>query len=67
MGWNQTQVVNWAWLNAGASATQTITWDYSSIKAGAPAVGNWFQLNFMARGNAGDGGNVYIDNIRFED
>jgi hypothetical protein len=67
MGWNETQVVNWAWLNAGASATQTITWDYSSIKAGAPAVGSWFQLNFVARGNAGDGGNVYIDNIRFED
>jgi hypothetical protein len=62
MGWNQIQVLNWDWLNAGVSKTQTITWDYSAIKAAAPASGI-FKLNFMGRG--GSGGNFYIDNVRF--
>jgi hypothetical protein len=65
MGWNQAEVVAWVWHNAAESSSQTITWDYSAIKAAAPATGTYFQLNFMARG--GFGGNVYIDNVRFAD
>jgi hypothetical protein len=65
MGWSQSEVVGWTWHNAGESTSQTITWDYSAIKATAPATGTYFQLNFMARG-AFDG-NAYIDNVRFAD
>lgn len=65
MGWNQNEVVAWTWHNAGESSSQTITWDYSAIKAAAPATGTYFQLNFMARGAFG--GNAYIDNVRFAD
>ena len=70
MGWNQSQVVNWAWLNAGSSTTETITWDYSAISGAAPATGTSWRLNLMLRGSSGDvngrSGDVYIDNIRFE-
>jgi hypothetical protein len=65
MGWNQSEVVAWVWHNAAESSSQTISWDYSAIKATAPATGTYFQLHFMARG--GSGGNVYIDNVRFTD
>jgi len=64
-GWNQNEVIAWVWHNAAESSSQTITWDYSAIKASAPASGTYWQLNFMARG--GFGGNVYIDNVRFTD
>ncbi|MGN6554940.1 MAG: hypothetical protein ACTHLW_14630 [Verrucomicrobiota bacterium] len=70
MGWNQSQLVNWVWLNAGESTSETITWDYSSLLGAAPATGTSWILNFMLRGSAGDinghSGDVYIDNIRFE-
>lgn len=70
MGWNQNQVVNWAWLNAGTETTQTITWDYSAISGAAPGTGASLKLNLMLHGNGGDAnghcGDVYIDNMRFE-
>lgn len=65
-GWQQKlSVVNWVWHNAGQSSTETITWDYSAIRDTAPASGTWWQLAFAGRGNNGEGGNFYIDNVQF--
>lgn len=70
-GWYQpADVVNWVYLNAGVATTETITVNYSSVVGAAPATGTSWKLNFMLRGNGGDAnghcGDVYIDNIRFE-
>lgn len=71
MGWQQTTLDNYRWLNAGVPDTTTYAIDYRSVKAGAPAGtgSDWFQLNLMARGGTdtggGVGGQVYIDNVRF--
>lgn len=68
-GWNQNgDMINWVWQNAGDSTTATVSWDYSAIRAAAPAPDltgytDWWQLALYARGSYG--GTVYIDNIRF--
>jgi hypothetical protein len=63
--WTQTSLVNWVWLNAGDSSSETLVYDYSAMKAAAPATGTWWQFNLVLR--SGQGGDVYIDNIRFTD
>jgi hypothetical protein len=62
-GWQQLEPVAWTWHNAGESSSQTITWDYSALRATAPDSGTWWQLNLMARGSYG--GTIHIDNVRF--
>jgi len=63
--WTQSQVMNWEWLNGGASSTKTLEFDYSAMKAAAPATGAWWQLNLLFR--SAQGGTVYLDNVRFVD
>ena len=63
--WTQGQVLNWEWLNGGASAKKTLEFDYSAMKAGAPDTGAWWQLNLLFR--SAQGGTVYVDNVRFVD
>ena len=63
--WTQGQVMNWEWLNGGATATKTLEFDYSAMKAAAPATGAWWQLNLLFR--SAQGGTVYVDNVRFVD
>ena len=70
-GWNQKQLVNWAWTNGGQNTTQTLTWDYGSILATSPSPGSgtsadFWQLGFVARTNPDYAPQAaYIDNIRF--
>jgi autotransporter-associated beta strand protein len=70
-GWNQKQLVNWAWTNGGQNTTQTLTWDYGSILATSPSPGSgtsadFWQLGFVARTNPTYAPQYgYIDNIRF--
>lgn len=70
-GWNQKQLVAWAWQNGGLNRTQTITWDYGSILATSPQPGSgtsadFWQLSFMARTNPSFAPQYgYIDNVRF--
>jgi hypothetical protein len=64
-GWNQVQVANWVWHNAGQTSDTTYTVDYSALAAAAPAGGTWWQLNLMARGSSG--GTIFVDNVRFID
>ena len=72
-GWNQQQLVNWAWTNPGQNQTQTLVWDYSAIRAAAPAPGSgaeadYWQLNLLPRTNPDYAPQFgYIDNIRFID
>ena len=68
MNWQQTSwAPSWQWLNAGDSSSFTYVWDYSAIRNAAPAPGSpnthWWQINLLPR--SGQGGTVYIDNIRF--
>jgi len=69
MGWTQTTLANYTWLNANTTDTITLAFDYRNAKGTAPApdAESWFQLNLMARGNQGEtiGGTIYLDNIRF--
>jgi len=70
-GWNEKQLVNWAWTNAGQNTTQTLTWDYGAILATSPSPGSgtaadFWQLSFVARTNPDYAPQYgYIDNIRF--
>jgi autotransporter-associated beta strand protein len=70
-GWNEKQLVNWAWTNGGQNTTQTLTWDYGSILATSPSPGSgtsadFWQLGFVARTNPTYAPQYgYIDNIRF--
>ena len=70
-GWNEKQLVNWAWTNGGQNTTQTLTWDYGSILATSPSPGSgtsadFWQLGFVARTNPTYAPQAaYIDNIRF--
>jgi autotransporter-associated beta strand protein len=70
-GWNQKQLVNWAWTNGGQNTTQTLTWDYGGILATSPSPGSgtsadFWQLSFVARTNPTYAPQYgYIDNIRF--
>ncbi len=70
-GWNEKQLVSWAWQNGGQETTSTVSWDYAAIRAAAPAPGSgeepdYFQLNFVARTNPDYAPQYgYIDNIRF--
>jgi autotransporter-associated beta strand protein len=70
-GWNEKQLVNWAWQNGGLNQTQTITWDYSAILATSPLPGSgtaadFWNLGFVARTNPDYAPQYgYIDNIRF--
>ncbi len=72
-GWNQQQLVNWAWTNPGLNETQTLVWDYTAIRDAAPAPGSgaeadYWQLNFVPRTNPDYAPQYgYIDNIRFID
>ena len=72
-GWNQQQLVNWAWQNPGMNETQTLVWDYSAIRDAAPAPGSgteadYWQLNLLPRTNPDYSPQYgYIDNIRFID
>ncbi len=72
-GWNQQQLVNWAWTNPGLNETQTLVWDYTAIRDAAPAPGSgtdadYWQLNFLPRTNPDYSPQYgYIDNIRFID
>jgi autotransporter-associated beta strand protein len=72
-GWNQQQLVNWAWQNPGITNTQTLVWDYTAIRDAAPAPGSgveadYWQLNLMPRTNPDYAPQFgYIDNIRFID
>ena len=72
-GWNQQQLVNWAWQNPGITDTQTLVWDYSEIRDAAPAPGfgteaDYWQLNLLPRTNPDYAPQYgYIDNIRFID
>lgn len=63
--WTQQQLLNWVWLNGGASTSQTLEFDYSAMKAAAPATGISWQFNLLFR--SGNGGEVYVDNVRFVD
>jgi len=63
--WTQGQVMDWEWLNGGASAAKTLEFNYSAMKAAAPATGAWWQLNLLFR--SAQGGTVYVDNVRFVD
>ena len=63
-GWNQVQLVNWAWQNQNETSSQTLEWDYSTIAADAPAESTWWQLNIMARSGQANQ-TVYLDNIQF--
>ncbi|MCU0779521.1 MAG: PEP-CTERM sorting domain-containing protein [Akkermansiaceae bacterium] len=63
-GWNQVQLVNWAWQNENLTSSQTLEWDYSAIAAAAPASGTWWQLNILARSGQLNQ-TVYLDNIQF--
>ena len=70
-GWNEKQLVEWGWQEAGQQRTTTLTWDYGAIRAAAPAPGSgeqadFFQLSFTAQtAPAFAPQNGYIDNIRF--
>lgn len=70
-GWNEKQLVNWAWTNGGQNTTRTLTWDYGNILATSPSPGSgtsadFWQLGFVARTNPTYAPqNAYIDNIRF--
>jgi len=72
-GWNQQQLVNWAWQNPGLTNTQTLVWDYSVIRDAAPVPGSgtesdYWQLNLMPRTNPDYAPQYgYIDNVRFID
>jgi MYXO-CTERM domain-containing protein len=72
-GWNQQQLVNWAWTNPGLNETQTLVWDYTAIRDAAPAPGSgteadYWQLNFLPRTNPDYAPQYgYLDNIRFID
>ena len=72
-GWNQQQLVNWAWQNPGVTNTQTLVWDYSVIRDAAPVPGSgtesdYWQLNLMPRTNPDYAPQYgYIDNVRFID
>ena len=61
--WTQTQLVNWLWLNANTGTSETLEFDYSAMRAAAPATGNWWQLNLMFR--TANGGQVYVDDVKF--
>jgi hypothetical protein len=66
-GWQQKQLVNWEWQNAGLATSKTLEWDYSALAAAAPAPtgpSDYFQLNIMARSGY-SGQTVYLDNVRF--
>lgn len=76
MGWTQTSLQNYVWLNGGNTDTVTLAFDYRTQRnaaplpgAGLPANADFLQLNIMARGNqdtgGGVGGRIYLDNIRF--
>ncbi|RYD22263.1 MAG: hypothetical protein EOP88_08735 [Verrucomicrobiaceae bacterium] len=76
MGWTQTSLQNYVWLNGGSTETVTLAFDYRTQRnaaplpgAGLPANADFLQLNIMARGNqdtgGGVGGRIYLDNIRF--
>lgn len=68
-GWQQKQMVNWVWQSAGASSSQTLTWDYTAIRGAAPVPNlspppyDWWQFAVVARGSYT--GKIYIDNVRF--
>lgn len=70
-GWNEKQLVNWAWTNGGQNTTQTLTWDYGAILATSPSPGSgtsadFWQLGFVARTNPTYAPQyAYIDNVRF--
>ena len=63
--WTQRQLMDWEWLNGDTSASKTLEFDYSSMKATAPASSAWWQLNLLFR--SAQGGTVYVDNVRFVD
>lgn len=79
--WKTKELVAWAWMNGGNSSTDTLVFDYRTIRdaapapgAGLPANGDYLQFNVMARSNMevatgkegpGAGGTVYLDNVRF--
>lgn len=63
--WTQGKLMDWEWLNGDTSASKTLEFDYSSMKATAPASSAWWQLNLLFR--SAQGGTVYVDNVRFVD